>query len=247
MGAAAKARLSGGGGGGGGAHRVTKWGWSGGRDNFVRLQLNKRGFKRGAKNGCLVKRYGGAGNRSGSGGRSRGWRGRGGRKGSSSLEGQLGGCDAPWAMEELVEGAVGRSRAGSQQHQGEMPQRLFPFMDDTTDQLSSQEEEEEKKEVEEETEVQASLQAARQEPSETNLTAVLRCVFGHKAFREGQLAAVQRVLRGSSTLLVLATGAGKSLAYQLPALLLPGLCLVVSPLVALMQVGRGRRRQRGGA
>ncbi|KAG5189262.1 hypothetical protein JKP88DRAFT_135934, partial [Tribonema minus] len=63
----------------------------------------------------------------------------------------------------------------------------------------------------------------------------LRRVFGHGAFREGQLWAIERVLAGRSTLLVQATGAGKSLAYQLPALLLPGLTVVVSPLVSLME------------
>ena len=46
---------------------------------------------------------------------------------------------------------------------------------------------------------------------------------------------IQQVLAGKSTLAVLPTGNGKSLCYQLPALLLPGLCLVVSPLIALMK------------
>lgn len=51
----------------------------------------------------------------------------------------------------------------------------------------------------------------------------LRKVFGHKSFREGQEWGIKRALAGLPTLLVLATGTGKSLAYQLPALLLPGI------------------------
>ena len=71
-------------------------------------------------------------------------------------------------------------------------------------------------------------------PTEENLRAVLRRAFGHETFRPGQLEVIRRVLSGGSTLALLPTGAGKSLTYQLPALLLPGLTLVVSPLLALM-------------
>ncbi len=63
----------------------------------------------------------------------------------------------------------------------------------------------------------------------------LKQYFGFDQFREGQEQAIQRVLDGEHTLLVMPTGAGKSLAYQLPALLLPGLTLVISPLIALMK------------
>ncbi|KAL7995081.1 putative DNA helicase, ATP-dependent, RecQ type, helicase Cas3, CRISPR-associated, core [Plasmopara halstedii] len=62
----------------------------------------------------------------------------------------------------------------------------------------------------------------------------LRLVFGHAEFRPGQQWAISRVLRRNDTLLVLPTGAGKSLCYQFPALFLPGLTLVISPLIALM-------------
>ena len=63
----------------------------------------------------------------------------------------------------------------------------------------------------------------------------LRKVFGLQRLRPGQLDVVQRVMQGASTLAVMPTGAGKSLCYQLPALLLPGITVVVSPLVALMK------------
>ena len=59
--------------------------------------------------------------------------------------------------------------------------------------------------------------------------------FGHTAFREGQQEAVRSVLAGRSLLVVMPTGSGKSLIYQLPALLADGLTLVVSPLIALMK------------
>jgi ATP-dependent DNA helicase RecQ len=56
-----------------------------------------------------------------------------------------------------------------------------------------------------------------------DLVATLRQHFGFDSFRPGQKEAIQQVLTGQHTLLVMPTGAGKSLAYQLPALLLPGL------------------------
>jgi ATP-dependent DNA helicase RecQ len=68
-----------------------------------------------------------------------------------------------------------------------------------------------------------------------DLLAMLRQRFGFDSFRPGQEEAIRRVLAGHQTLLVMPTGAGKSLAYQLPALLLPGLTLVISPLIALMK------------
>jgi len=59
--------------------------------------------------------------------------------------------------------------------------------------------------------------------------------FGHASFREGQEAAVRSVLAGRNLLVVMPTGSGKSLLYQLPALATAGLTLVVSPLIALMK------------
>ena len=65
--------------------------------------------------------------------------------------------------------------------------------------------------------------------------AVLRRHWGHAGFRPGQQEAVEAVLAGRDVLAILPTGGGKSVCYQVPALLREGLTLVVSPLIALMQ------------
>jgi ATP-dependent DNA helicase RecQ len=62
----------------------------------------------------------------------------------------------------------------------------------------------------------------------------LREVFGFEHFRGVQAQVIERVLAGRSTLAVMPTGAGKSLTYQLPATILAGTCVVISPLIALM-------------
>ena len=64
---------------------------------------------------------------------------------------------------------------------------------------------------------------------------ILRARFGHEAFRAGQEPVIRALLDGRSALAVFPTGGGKSICYQLPALLLDGLTLVVSPLIALMR------------
>ena len=66
-------------------------------------------------------------------------------------------------------------------------------------------------------------------------TRILCQVFGFEAFRPGQEPAVDALLGGHNVLCVMPTGSGKSLCFQVPALILGGLTLVVSPLVALMQ------------
>jgi ATP-dependent DNA helicase RecQ len=71
-------------------------------------------------------------------------------------------------------------------------------------------------------------------PDAPDLAAALHATFGFNAFRGVQEQVVRRVMAGQSTLAVMPTGAGKSLTYQLPATLLPGCCVVVSPLIALM-------------
>jgi len=63
---------------------------------------------------------------------------------------------------------------------------------------------------------------------------VLRETFGYEAFRGQQAAVIGSILSGRDTLAVLPTGGGKSLCYQIPALMRPGLGLVISPLIALM-------------
>ncbi len=64
---------------------------------------------------------------------------------------------------------------------------------------------------------------------------VLHERFGYPAFRAGQAEAVASVLAGKETVVILPTGGGKSLCYQVPALILPGLTIVVSPLISLMK------------
>ena len=65
--------------------------------------------------------------------------------------------------------------------------------------------------------------------------AMLRAKFGYPDFRAPQIRAVQAVIAGRDALIVLPTGGGKSLCFQVPALIRPGLTLVVSPLISLMK------------
>lgn len=84
----------------------------------------------------------------------------------------------------------------------------------------------------------ATMARTRRAPSAlspASIDTTLRKVFGLKRLRPGQREVIERVLQATNTLAVLPTGAGKSLCYQLPALLLPGTTVVVSPLVALMK------------
>jgi ATP-dependent DNA helicase RecQ len=69
----------------------------------------------------------------------------------------------------------------------------------------------------------------------TGLRGALETAFGFTAFRPGQEQVIETLLAGRSALAVFPTGAGKSLCYQLPALLLDGVTVVVSPLIALMK------------
>jgi len=78
------------------------------------------------------------------------------------------------------------------------------------------------------------MPARRRPPAEKLVQQQLRR-FGLRVWRPGQKDVVDRVLRGLGTLAVMPTGAGKSLCYQLPAALLPGRTVVVSPLIALMK------------
>ena len=63
---------------------------------------------------------------------------------------------------------------------------------------------------------------------------ILKTVFGHDEFRSFQEEAVDSILHQKDVLMILPTGGGKSLCYQLPSLMMPGVTVVVSPLLALM-------------
>jgi ATP-dependent DNA helicase RecQ len=80
------------------------------------------------------------------------------------------------------------------------------------------------------------MDAQTQNPSTNSaILATLRTAFGFETFRPGQAQAIQSLLSGQHTMVVMPTGAGKSLIYQLAALHLPGVTLVLSPLIALMK------------
>ena len=81
----------------------------------------------------------------------------------------------------------------------------------------------------------ASRSSRSDQPALADPGAVLRQVFGYGSFRGPQQAIVRHVIGGGSGLVLMPTGGGKSLCYQVPALCLPGLAVVVSPLIALMQ------------
>src|SRR3954465_2652199 len=82
-------------------------------------------------------------------------------------------------------------------------------------------------------------------PLDARVQQVLKDTFGIARLRTGQRAVIEQVLAGRNTLAIMPTGAGKSLCYQLPALLLPGRTVVVSPLIALMKDQVERMRELG--
>jgi ATP-dependent DNA helicase RecQ len=78
-------------------------------------------------------------------------------------------------------------------------------------------------------------QSSEPVPEDTNAISILRDVFGHTDFRDAQAQIVEHVAAGGDALVLMPTGGGKSLCYQVPALMRNGTGIVVSPLIALMQ------------
>ena len=78
-----------------------------------------------------------------------------------------------------------------------------------------------------------------------NAQQILQSVFGYESFRDPQDDIIQTVIAGGDALVLMPTGGGKSLCYQIPALARPGCGIVISPLIALMQDQVSAMRQLG--
>src|SRR3982750_978013 len=87
--------------------------------------------------------------------------------------------------------------------------------------------------------------SSKQTLLEKRARSVLTERFGHADFNRGQWPPIEAALEGKDAVVVMPTGSGKSLVYQLPALMLPGLTVVVSPLIALMKDQHDKLREQG--
>src|SRR5689334_19746228 len=89
------------------------------------------------------------------------------------------------------------------------------------------------------------LMSARDSRAAGDAQGVLRSVFGYDSFRGQQKEIIEHVIAGGDCLVLMPTGGGKSLCYQIPALVRPGVGVVVSPLIALMKDQVDALRQAG--
>jgi ATP-dependent DNA helicase RecQ len=74
---------------------------------------------------------------------------------------------------------------------------------------------------------------------------ILKKYFGYDTFREHQLEVIQKIIDGKDAFVLMPTGIGKSICYQIPSIIRDGVGLIISPLIALMQDQVGALRQTG--